>query len=57
LEEFGVTLSKEIQLIVHDSNADMRYLVLPEPPANFIEMDLTTLEASIGRDDLIGVSR
>jgi nitrile hydratase len=57
LEEFGVTLSKEIQLIVHDSNADMRYLVLPEPPANLSAMDATKLEATIGRDDLIGVSR
>ena len=32
LQEFGLTLAPDIDLIVHDSNADMRYLVLPELP-------------------------
>jgi nitrile hydratase len=42
---------------VHDSNADMRYLVLPEPPADFQNHKLYELEALITRDHLIGVAR
>jgi len=33
LAEFGLDLAEDIQLTVHDSNADMRYLVLPQRPA------------------------
>lgn len=57
LAEFGLDLSEDIQLIVHDSNADMRYLVLPEPPADLYTRSLPELEALISRDHLIGVAR
>ncbi|MEO9652080.1 MAG: nitrile hydratase subunit alpha [Roseobacter sp.] len=57
LAEFGLELSDDIQLIVHDSNADMRYLVLPEPPENVSALDVDSLEAMVTRDQLIGVSR
>ncbi len=57
LAEFGLDLSEDIQLVVHDSNADMRYLVLPEPPANAQNQSLSDLEALISRDHLIGVAR
>jgi len=33
LEEFGTELPDSVTLRTHDSNADMRYLVLPERPA------------------------
>lgn len=55
--EFGLDLSDDIQLIVHDSNADMRYLVLPQPPEDVEQLDLETLEAMITRNQLVGVSR
>ena len=33
LEEFGLTLSQDVEVRVWDSNAEMRYLVLPMRPA------------------------
>jgi hypothetical protein len=57
LAEFGLELSLDIQLIVHDSNADMRYLVLPQAPENIDDIDMKTAEALVTRDHLIGVRR
>ena len=57
LSEFGLDLSEDIKLVVHDSNADMRYLVLPEPPEDVDQMDVEALEAMITRNQLVGVSR
>ena len=57
LAEFGLELSEDIQLVVHDSNADMRYLVLPQPPADLQTRSIADLEALISRDHLIGVKR
>lgn len=57
LAEFGLDLPMEVQLDVHDSNADMRYLVLPEPPTDLASYGSAGLEAMISRDHLIGVAR
>lgn len=57
LVEFGLHLPEEVALTVHDSNADMRYLVLPEPPDGFEHMDVAKLEEMVTRDHLIGVAR
>ncbi|MZR30702.1 nitrile hydratase subunit alpha [Sneathiella litorea] len=57
LSEFGLDLDEDIQLIVHDSNADMRYLVLPMAPDEAAQLDSHDLEALVTRDRLIGVSR
>ena len=57
LSEFGLDLPMDVQLDVHDSNADMRYLVLPEPPADLALRDVSQVEALISRDHLIGVAR
>lgn len=57
LAEFGLDLPLDIQLIVHDSNADMRYLVLPQAPENIDDIDMKTAEALVTRDHLIGVRR
>lgn len=57
LAEFGLELGDDVDLVVHDSNADMRYLVLPEPPEGAQSMDMAALEATVTRDRLIGVSR
>ena len=57
LAEFGTVLPDEMELIVHDSNADMRYLVLPEPPERALDMNGTEMEALVTRDRLIGVTR
>ena len=57
LAEFGLDLAEDIQLTVHDSNADMRYLVLPEQPEWAEGWSETDLAALITRDHLIGVAR
>ena len=57
LAEFGLTLPDDVALRVHDSTADMRYLVLPMRPAGtegWREDDLARL---VSRDSLIGVAR
>ena len=57
LAEFGLDLMQDIKLVVHDSNADMRYLVLPEPPHDVERYKISELETMISRDHLIGVAR
>ncbi|MFK7853645.1 MAG: nitrile hydratase subunit alpha [Granulosicoccus sp.] len=57
LSEFGLELAAGIQLTIHDSNADMRYLVLPQPPIGFAAMSTEELEATVSRDHLVGVMR
>ncbi|CAN0595367.1 unnamed protein product, partial [Ectocarpus sp. 12 AP-2014] len=57
LQEFGLDLPGNVQLDVHDSNADMRYLVLPQPPTDVQSRTVEQLEALISRDHLIGVAR
>lgn len=57
LQEFGLTLASDIDLIVHDSNADMRYLVLPEMPGWADGWGSADLESLVSRDHLIGVAR
>ncbi len=57
LAEFGTVLPDDMELIVHDSNADMRYLVLPEPPESLLDINETEMESLVTRDRLIGVMR
>jgi len=57
LAEFGLALPETVQLTVHDSNADMRYLVLPSRPTWTEGWEVPELEALITRDHLIGVAR
>lgn len=57
LREFGTELPHGVEVRVHDSTADMRYLVLPLRPAGtdgWSEERLTTL---VTRDSMIGVAR
>ena len=44
---------KEVK--VHDSNADMRYLVLPERPSGTENWDEEELSKLISRDHLVGI--
>ncbi len=54
LAEFGVTLPDDVRVRVHDSTADMRYLVIPARPAGTDGMDETALAALVTRDSMIG---
>lgn len=54
LEEFGVTLPKSTKIRVHDSTADMRYVVIPARPAGTDHMSETELAGLVSRDSMIG---
>lgn len=56
LAEFGLTLPDSTTIRVHDSTADMRYIVLPARPAGTDGMDAAALAALVGRDAMIGVA-
>ena len=55
LAEFGLTLPEGVALRVHDSTADMRYLVLPRRPEGTEGWDEERLAALVTRDSMIGV--
>lgn len=57
LREFGLDLPDDVQIRVHDSTADMRYLVLPERPSGTEALNQTELQTLITRDAMIGVAR
>ena len=54
LREFGVELADDITLRVHDSTADMRYIVLPARPAGSEGLDEAALAQLVTRDSMIG---
>ena len=54
LAEFGVTLPEGMAVRVHDSTADMRYVVVPARPSGTADMDETALAALVTRDSMIG---
>lgn len=54
LTEFGVDLPPEKEIRVWDSNAELRYLVLPERPPGTEGMDAAALAALVTRDAMIG---
>jgi nitrile hydratase len=56
LAEFGTVIPDGVEVRVHDSTADLRYLVLPMRPAGSEGMDAAALEALVTRDCMIGVS-
>ncbi|MEQ8294549.1 MAG: nitrile hydratase subunit alpha [Roseovarius sp.] len=54
LREFGLELPDDVQVRVHDSTADMRYIVLPARPAGTEGMSEEALAALVTRDSMIG---
>jgi nitrile hydratase len=57
LREFGVELGPEVEVRVWDSTAEVRYLVLPEPPAGAERLTEPELAALVTRDAMIGTAR
>ena len=55
LSEFGLTLPVEMQMRVHDSTADMRYIVVPARPESSFGQTEEELAAWVTRDSMIGV--
>jgi nitrile hydratase subunit alpha len=56
LAEFGLPIAQNVQIRVHDSTADMRYLVLPMRPAGTDGWSEDRLASLVTRDSMIGVS-
>jgi len=56
LQEFGLEISRDVQIRVHDSTADMRYLVLPMRPAGTRQWGEERLASIVTRDCMIGVA-
>ena len=56
LAEFGTHLPDDVTVRVHDSTADMRYLVLPMRPKGTEDFDEAKLAALVTRDSMIGVT-
>jgi nitrile hydratase len=56
LREFGTELADEVTVRVHDSTADMRYLVLPLRPSGTEGWSEEQLAGLVTRDSMVGVS-
>lgn len=55
LKKFGTALPDDVELRVHDSSADMRYLVMPLRPAGTEGWSEEKLARLVTRDSMIGV--
>lgn len=56
LREFGTEIPDTVTVRVHDSTADMRYMVLPERPSNTENWNEKELTRLVTRDSMIGVT-
>jgi nitrile hydratase len=56
LAEFGTVIGPDTQVRVHDSTADMRYMVLPRRPHGTEQLSESQLAELVTRDSMIGVS-
>jgi nitrile hydratase alpha subunit len=56
LREFGLAFADGIEVRVHDSNADLRYIVLPMRPAGTEGMSEAELADLVSRDCLVGTA-
>ena len=55
MREFGLELPDDVEVRVHDSTADIRYLVLPSRPKGTEGLSETELAKLVTRDSMIGV--
>jgi nitrile hydratase subunit alpha len=56
MREFGFEPPDGVEVVVHDSTADMRYMVLPMRPSGTDDMSEEELAELVTRDSLIGVT-
>ena len=56
LKEFGTYIPDSVTIRTHDSNADMRYIVIPMRPEITTGWTEEKLEKIISRDSLVGVT-
>jgi nitrile hydratase alpha subunit len=56
LKEFGTSIPENVSIRVHDSNADMRYVVVPMRPKGTEGWSEERLASILTRDTLVGVA-
>jgi nitrile hydratase len=56
LAEFGLAIPAEREVRVWDSSAELRYMVLPRPPAGADRLSEEALARLVTREALIGVA-
>jgi nitrile hydratase subunit alpha len=56
LAEFGTVIPDDVQIRVHDSTADMRYMVAPKQPEGTEGLSEEELADLVTRDSMIGVA-
>ena len=56
LQEFGTILPDNVSVRVHDSNADMRYIVMPKRPEGTEDWSVEQLAELVTRDSMVGVA-
>jgi nitrile hydratase subunit alpha len=57
LKEFGLDIPSDVEIRVWDSNADLRYMVLPERPSGTEGMAEEALAALVTRNSMIGTAK
>ena len=57
LEEFGLDVGESTEVRVWDSNAEIRYMVLPERPEGTENMSEEELSGLVTRDAMVGVAK
>jgi nitrile hydratase len=57
LREMGLDLPESVEIRVWDSSAEIRYMVLPERPADTEGKSEEELAALVTRDSMIGTAR
>jgi nitrile hydratase len=56
LWKFGTEIPTEVEVMVHDSTADLRYLVLPQRPAGTEHLTEDELASLVKRDSMVGIT-
>jgi nitrile hydratase len=56
LKEFGTEIPEDMTVRVHDSLADLRYLVLPRRPSGTEHWTADQLAAIVTRDCMVGIA-
>ncbi len=56
LAEFGTEIPEAVEVRVHDSTADLRYMVIPRRPLGSDGLDEAALAELVTRDSMIGVA-
>ncbi|MGW2961589.1 nitrile hydratase subunit alpha [Streptomyces sp. NPDC001220] len=57
LAEMGLDLDDDVQITVHDSTSEVRWLVLPERPAGTEHLSEEELVPLVSRDAMVGVAK